>query len=154
MNNFREKLNIIAREIIMQVAENKLSPESKELKIALYIKKEYQEELEPIYDVLEIPHHGESKPDMLTHILSVVKLIRQDKKSFSQAIGIRANEMDIRESSVRQACCRAMKISAYYWNKFSVGDEIARDYLLRIVLKKYRYYTKEIKEAFGVKKNG
>lgn len=158
MNNFKEKLNTIAKEIVMQVAENKLSPDSKELKIALYIKKEYQEELDsgyvaPIYDVLKIPHHGD-KPDMLNHILAVVKLIRDKKKSFPEAIRIRAKEESIRESSVRQACCRSMKITAYYWNKFSEGNEAARDYLLTKILRKYRFHAREIKDTFAIKSDG
>jgi hypothetical protein len=150
MNEYRKKLNSLAKEIMIGVAENKLTTESREFKLALEIIKELNEETEPDYIITTAFHSG-TKPDMFQHIIAVVELIAKQKKSFSEACNIRAKQKGVNSSSVRQACCRAMNISADVWNRFASGDSVPLHFIVRKLIEKYPGYKKDIFNAFEIK---
>jgi hypothetical protein len=139
---YKEKLINIAKEILMAAAEHEISTESKEFKVALMIIKELQEKPDQIQSNIG------ARTDMLFHILAVVELIKKEGKSFSEACKIRAGIKDINDSSVRQACCRSLDYSAYYWNQFATGSLDRERDIKNKLINKYPSYKDKIIAVF------
>ena len=90
------------------------------------------------------------EPVMLTNCLKVVALILNKQYKFADACNAIAGEENVQVSTIRQACCRAIGISAYQWNLFAKGSSEQRSTIITTLKAKYPDFTHKINEAFNI----
>lgn len=110
----KEKLLLIADEILLALAKKKISPNDPMIGLAITIKEtllnqlKIEDEFETIEDV--------KIPSMIETVIQVFKTMDSSGMAFSSACSRWAKIKNINESSVRAACCRRIGLTADDWN--------------------------------------
>lgn len=145
-----DKLIKISDEILIKMAKGEISPQNKVVKIAVFIKEtlsaeDDQKKSDP--SLKAINETGQEKfPEMLKISYRVFNLMKEANKSFSSACITVAKNKGVRDSTIRQACCKNLDLTAEHWNQYFLKKENALNIIKEHFLSKYPNFEKFIKE--------
>ena len=149
----KDQLLKISDEILIKLAKGEISPKDNLIKIAIFIKetltqKEASEAPVKTLDKSETNNmEDEDKfPEMLKICLRVFNLMKLNEYSFSKACSAISEMKGVRDSTVRQACCKNLKLKAFDWNQYYLRRENSLKIIQNALLKKYPHFANSIKK--------
>ncbi|MBX7044724.1 MAG: hypothetical protein K1X86_02710 [Ignavibacteria bacterium] len=147
------KFIVLADDVLLLLGKGEIDSLDPLVKCSVFIKEAFiKNNINVIEDndiKLKNPDFFEKAPEMLLTCLMVYTLMKKNKFTFKLAVHKVALEKTVQESSIRQACCRNLKLNAIDWNKFYFGKEESFNKIKEKLLERYPYFKLFIEQNFN-----